>query len=402
MKKLFLLSIAAGLLVTADLQAQTGVTPREGEATVRVTNPNPYALTDAVVVLSIADTTFRSARVTAEGREIPSQFDRFDDGTRELALVVALEAHGRQTLRIVFSEEPPRPEVYPSRAFAQMFLLENRVPVPMEVISAEEDNMYNRLYHHGPAFESELAAYRVYFDRKQTVDPYGKVIERLELAETRFYPTDEQLADRYGDDVLTVGEAIGIGAMKGWDGERATHIRPMARRTARILAKGPVRAIVEMNVEGWQYGDRTIDMSSRYTIYAGHRDAEVRDRFSPNARGMEFSTGVQRIRGGDRMESDGRGWIADWGRWYPVSDTVKFGMQTVGLAISMPERYVVAPAVDPLNYLFVVRPDAAGEIRYRITFAAEKETFGYKTPEAFFNYVRRWDAELPVEIEVLR
>lgn len=402
MKNLLFFLIAGFLSTAGTVQAQPTVVPRNGTATVRVKNPNTYELTDAAIVLSVADSRYRSAKVTADGREIPSQFDLFDDGTRELALTIALPARGKRTLHIAFSENEPDPQAYPARTHAQMFLLENRVPVPMDVITAEEDNMYNRLHHHGPALESELTGYRVYFDRKQTVDPYGKVLPRLELAETRFYPTDEQLAARYGDDVLTAGESIGIGAMKGWDGEQSTHIRPMARRTARILAKGPVRAIVEMNVEGWEYNGQKIDLSSRYTIYAGHRDAMVRDRFSANARGMKFSTGIQNIRGGDRMESDRRGWIADWGRWYPVSDTVKFGKQTVGLGISVPERYVVEPAEDRLNYLYVVTPDANNEIRYRVVFAAEKETFGYKTPEDFFAYIRRWNAEKPVEIRVKR
>jgi hypothetical protein len=401
--KNLLFFLFAGLLAAGSLQAQipTAVTPRGGEATVRVKNPNPYELTDAVVVLSVADARYRSARVTAGGREIPSQFDVFDDGTRELALVIGLKAGQRRRLRIEFSENEPDPAAYPARTFAEMFLLENRVPVPMDEISADQDNMDNRLYHHGPALESEQAAYRVYFDRKQTVDPYGKVVERLELADTRFYPTVEQMAEGYGADVLIAGESVGIGAMKGWDGERSTHIRPMARRTARVLARGPVRAIVEMNVEGWEYNGRHIDMSSRYTIYAGHRDAMVLDRFSPNAAGMEFSTGVQKILGGDRMETDGRGRIADWGRWWPEADTVKYNaMQTVGLGISMPRQYIVAPAVDELNYLYVVTPDANHEIRYRITFGAEKESFGYKTAEEFFAYVRRWHDELPVVVTV--
>ena len=60
-------------------------------------------------------------------------------------------------------------------------------------MSSDSDNMYNRMHHHGVAFESEIMAYRLYFDNKQTVDMYGKKIPRLELEESLWYPTDEQL-----------------------------------------------------------------------------------------------------------------------------------------------------------------------------------------------------------------
>ena len=35
-------------------------------------------------------------------------------------------------------------------------------------------NPYWMLHHHGPAFEYEMVAYRIYFDERQTVDIYGK------------------------------------------------------------------------------------------------------------------------------------------------------------------------------------------------------------------------------------
>lgn len=57
------------------------------------------------------------------------------------------------------------------------------------------------MHHHGPAFESELVAYRLYFDKKQTVDIYGKFNKGFEIKESQFYPTDEQLARGFGDDV---------------------------------------------------------------------------------------------------------------------------------------------------------------------------------------------------------
>lgn len=47
--------------------------------------------------------------------------------------------------------------------------------------AAGTENVYSFVYHHGPAIESELVAYRIYFNEKQTVDPYSKVNKRLEI-----------------------------------------------------------------------------------------------------------------------------------------------------------------------------------------------------------------------------
>ena len=400
MKRLLIsLLLLAG--ITAHAVSQTIVTPRDGAASIMVKNPNDYEVKDAIVVLSVDNARYKSAIVKADKTVIPSQFDIFDDGaTRELAFVIDLAAGQVCELDIRFSENP-QASFYPVRTHAQMFLKENGEIIPKDIIAAPEDNMYNNLHHHGPAIESELTAYRIYFDKKQTVDIYGKVVKRIELATTMWYPTDQQLIDKYGDDVLYVGGSVGLGALKGWDGEKSIHLDPMTGREAKILATGPVRAIMEMTTYGWQYKGQTIDMSSRYTIYAGHRDVCVQNRINgSHVQDLEFSTGITKLRRGDVMETDREGMIANWGRDFPVTDTVKYPMQTVGLGISIPKQYIVKPAVDNVNYLYVVKPDAKGEINYRITFAAEKEEFGYKTPEAFFQYVNTWKEEKPVEVTV--
>ena len=85
------------------------------------------------------------------------------------------------------------------------------------------NNIYNQLHHHGPAFESELVAYRLYFDQKQTVDISRQIQQRFEIETRQFYPNDEQLAKGFGDDVLRVSGSGGLGALKGWNGKKQQH-----------------------------------------------------------------------------------------------------------------------------------------------------------------------------------
>ena len=61
-----------------------------------------------------------------------------------------------------------------------------------------------------------MIALRIYFDKRQTLDLYGKKRKGLEIKDTQFYPDKQQLLDGYGDDILWAGNALGLGALRGW------------------------------------------------------------------------------------------------------------------------------------------------------------------------------------------
>ena len=216
----------------------------------------------------------------------------------EVALVIDLEAKATKQITLTLSEEK-RPNPYPARTFAQMLIRDAKKGKHAQAESLTvpgSANVYNLIYGHGPMMESELVGYRIYFNQKQTLDPYGKFIKRLELASCSFYPSDKQLAEGYGDDVLMVGNSCGIGALKGWDGKQATHMEPIASRTERVVSSGPVRAILEVTVKGWSYQGTTLTLTQRYLLYAGHRDLQI-DVIASTEEQKEitFATGVQHI-----------------------------------------------------------------------------------------------------------
>jgi len=98
-------------------------------------------------------------------------------------------------------------------------------------VSSTQNDRYNALHHHGIAFESALIGYRIYFDNKSTIDVYGKKKQQLELAATGWYPTDDQAAVGYGDDILRVFGSVGVGTVKGWNGKKVVHIEKFDKRT---------------------------------------------------------------------------------------------------------------------------------------------------------------------------
>lgn len=376
--------------------AQNTIT-KQTTQTVTVINTSRVNQNDFPVVMQISNPNIKGITVSEGKKEIPSQCDDLDkNGTLdELAFVTTLKPGQTKVFTIKTSSVKLPDNRYPARVYAELLKKnDDKTISKVTEASSPTGDLYNKLHHHGPAFESELMAYRIYFDQKQTIDLYGKYKKQLEIEESLWYPTDAQLAKGFGDDILKVGGSVGVGTLKGWDGKKAIHIAPVSNRQALVLATGPVRTVVEMNVTDWEYQNRKIDLHSRYILYAGHRDAEVYNTIKKgDSKDLVFCTGVQKMPV-DTMQTDNKNWVAMWGTDFPVNDTIKYKKQTLGLAVHIPSKYVVKAAQDRVNNLFLVKPDAKNQINYRMTVFAEKETFGVKTPAAFFNAVKRWDGNL--------
>ncbi len=378
--------------------------------TIKATNQWNQAKQDEPIVLKLKDLNLdfevKGAIVKEGNTEIPSQLDDLnDDGiNEELAFLIDINKSDSKDYTIdLYDTEQDRN--YTTRVHAQMLVSDKRgkhVPVTSVTIPGTS-NIYNQMHHHGPAIESELTAYRLYFDEKQTVDIYGKFNKGFEVEASGWYPNDEQLAKGFGDDVLRVGGSCGQGALKGWNGNEATHIAPVKTRTARVVAYGPVRAIIEMEVKGWEYQGSSLNMINRYTIYGGHRDAEVEALFGKPLNQQTFATGVQKIKDSDHF-SDGKGLIACWGTDWPVNDTVKYAKETVGLATYIPQKYIVKEVQDKRNYLYTISLPNQDYFKYYINFTSRKETFGYETKEEWFKYLTTWKdiIEHPVSITIIK
>lgn len=388
------------LLSAVSANAQLKLTKLKNSVNIEITNPSKENRIDEPVTIYLPANSYLSATVFDGKKEIASQMDDMDlNGSKdELAFVIDLKPGETKKMNIRFSEKEAPADRYKSRVHAQMFFTDKQsgTITATDVAASPTGDLYNALHHHGPAFESELMAYRLYFDRKQTVDLYGKFTQQLELAESMWYPTDEQLAKGFGDDILRVSGSVGVGTLKGWDGKKAIHIDPVSNREARIIAYGPVRTVVDMNVTDWEYQGEKFDLKSRFTLFAGQREVAVIQQFSSDkVQGLEFVTGVQDILGSEHL-SDHQGMTAIWGTDWPVNDTIKYAKETVGLAVEIPQKYITRELKDRPNYLYGVKPDVNNRIEYRLTVCSAKENWGVKSAKEFFEYVNVWKEKQPV------
>lgn len=391
MKKRLIPLMLAALALGAEAQQQT--------FTVSVSNPLATVRTDQPVVINLAPYgDIRSALVTTNGQEIPCQLDDLDQDETfdELCFLADLEGKETKLYEVTLLSEG-EPRSYPARVYADMLLRNDKVKVKnkhnnfIESITARGDcaDSYHIQHHHGVDFESELNGIRIYFDKRQTLDLYGKFQKRLELEATQFYTSKEQKAEGYGDDVLWVGNTFGLGAFRGWDGQQPTMIDPVRSRTQRIISYGPLRTIVELFDRGWL----GVNMTIRYTQYAGHRDTDVDVYFNKNVSDRLFSTGIINVKGSEEF-SDKKGLRACWGTDYPSSDTINWKRETVGLAVCIPQKYIKSeePA-NKDNYAFVVATDN-NHLNYKVTYTSDNETFGYHSAKEWFESLEEWKQEV--------
>ena len=405
-KLFFLLCLLGG--ASASMMAQ-----QTKAFSVEVKNEWTNEQKDAPVVIDLkavpVDFRVQSAVVKEGNTEIPSQLDDLDGDLKadELAFVIDMPAQGTRKLDILLSAEKSE-KMYESRVYATLLARDAKggKHAPVQSITVPgTTNFYSMVHGHGPMLESELVGYRVYFNEKQTIDPYGKFNKGFELKESQFYPNDDQLARGFGDDVLMVGNSCGVGALKGWNGQKATHVEPIAFRTESVLAYGPVRVIAEVKVKGWEYQGSELTMTHRYTLYAGHRDLLVETFFAEPLKKEVFCTGVQNIMGGETVSySDHTGLVGSWGRYWPVTDTVKYAKETIGLATYIPKKYVIDEVKDKDNFLYTLSAPGEKYFHHYTMFTSRKEKFGYPTADAWFKYMQEWKEQLehPLQVTISR
>lgn len=382
---------------------------------VKLTNPLNVKRSDVPVVVSLRDVQFNvvDAVVKDGDREVSSQIDDLDRNLRndELAFVIDMEAKGKKTLTVELYSDKQAERNYPRRTYGDMIVRDfktkkkNKFPGYIHSLSAPEGvDVFHLLHHHGADFESELVAYRVYFDERQTYDLYGKYNKQLELQTSQFYPDDEQLSAGYGDDVLWAGQTVGLGALRGWDGQKPTMVSPVKSRGQRMVASGPVRTIVELTDEGWQLGGQTFNIRQNVIIYAGHRDCEVQVYQDAPVKEVQFATGVINLN--DKMYSDHKGLVGDWGGNWPngAKDSIAGKPKiVVGLAVNVPEKYVISePANQKDQFLYTLGMKGSDRLTYNMAFTCDKETFGFKDAKEWFAWMKQWKKELdnPVKVTV--
>ena len=176
-------------------------------------------------------------------------------------------------------------------------------------IHSETGDLYQALGHHGPAIENEYLGIRLYFNWKAAVDIYSKTRKGLELRDAAWYPTPEQQNVGWGADYYKVGETVGLGGIRLWDGEKVVPLDPVSGRWARVRKEGCI-SFLEMLSEDVPCADRKVDILVRITVFSGIRNARV-EAFALCDEEVQFVTGVNYHEGQKVVVKDR--YIITWG-----------------------------------------------------------------------------------------
>ena len=347
-----------------------------------VTNPTGDVRAAENVVVKVADlrriasdfkpsavivTTTEAATIEEDARalqttELPSQADDLDGDLKvdELAFQIDLKPKQTRIVTIAYGDPATIARLrsnYPPRTHAKF-----------------------TTRFEGMGWESDITAWRLYFDKRNAIDLYGKRRPGLYLELFGSPEYDYHEESPFGRDIYKIGNALGIGAVGAFVEGKVVKVSDVNDRSWRIVADGPVRSIVELVYKGWKVGDRSVDLTSRMTIWAGERGFEHRIS-STNAEGIRLVTGLPRKPGLSEITKvevrTSSQIVGTWGHQVLMTGataTDSLPDQNLGLIIFLSPPNSQAPPLpaDADNHLVSV-PLNNGEARWYVAAAWDQE-----------------------------
>lgn len=376
--------------------------------TVTVNNPLPQSREAVPVTVPVGKNGKEINSATIKGHpEIAWQLDDLNDDGRadELVFLVDLKPNATETYTIDLSTQPSDKTFTPgTNAYIRLNDKNKKYPKIQAIAfpgDANNREMYSSIYGHGAVLEGLYNAIRVYMDNRQSVDLYAKNTPRLELEETGFYTTREQLENGYGRDILWAGTSVALGSFRGYQNGTPVTIDTVTTRSQRLVTTGPVRSIIEVSDRGWIYNGKPIEMRQRYTVYDRHRDYDVEISLIGTDANAEFCTGVQKLAEDNQGFLTEKGLAGSWGTNTPDKGMADI-KDTLGLGIWVPAANLKGIKEDDVNYLTLLKPDNNGVIRYSFTSGAMRDSASPHSAEAWFSHLRDWEKlkANPVKIHV--
>lgn len=239
------------------------------------------------------------------------------------------------------------------------------------------------LRYEGVAWDTGIAAYRLYLDRRNGLDAFGKRVSTPALGRHGYDNESYHDVSDWGADILHVGESLGIGSPGVWRGGKARRIDGEQGIAARIIDNGPYFARFVVESKGWKpgEGDR-IDVASTYSVLAGSRPTHVSVVASRAVEG--WVTGFIRNPAASAIVSnDGQEWqyLASWGRQSMFNDDM-------GLAVFYRRADAVPSNQDKESHMILFN-GSRPRIDYFLSAVWSRDTQGIDSREKFVAYLER-------------
>jgi unsaturated chondroitin disaccharide hydrolase len=305
-----------------------------------------FAAGNAIVTSSDAATLEQDAH-TLQTMELPSQADDLDgDGKYdELVFQIDLQPNQTRIVTVAYGDQ------------ATVLRIRGHYPKRTDAKFATR--------YEGLGWESEETAWRIYFDKRNAIDLYGKRRAGLYLDLFAAPEYVYHLETPMGRDIFKVDPSLGIGSVAAVIDGKGQPVADVGERKWRVLTVGPVRSIGELEYKSWKAGGRSVDLVSRITQWAGEHGFEHRITVSDPtvftlAAAVPKKSGVDRVEPAANAEVQA---VATWGRQVVVpgtkAGTVELPDENLGIAVLIRKDQSGGVLSDAGNYLISLAPKNA-------------------------------------------
>jgi len=366
-----------------------------------VDNPLPIKRIDEYVVIPVADlkeiapdfspNAFIITQAVGN-EEIPHQLDDMDnDGEGdEIAMIMNMEPNERKQIVIRYAPD--------GRAVNLGYDRRSRAAIHPE--------------YEGIGWESELIAYRIHPDHRNSIGVFGKQEPALSLDKFAASVADNGYnhLEAWGINVLNGGASIGCGGFGLWNRDKLVKPSNMIGRSlpepddrvaryTRIIADGPIRSVVQVIYDNWRVGDQTLKVTATYSIFAGQRWTRSEIKIEGANNPVKIAAGLIKSDAGKLTRDEENGLFYTWG-----TQSHRDKPDDLGMAVIYPIESFDSFHEDDKSgaHLAVLNPGADNEIAYWFLAAWSSGDMGVKKEKEFDDMVssvaRKLRHPLPVTI----
>ena len=280
----------AAILLSVTLSCSNGMSE------ITIANNSDSDRIDETVVLTRSELISRTGEIPGgmfpllvddQNEPVASQYDdtNRDGEWDELAFLVDIPARTTLNLQVRYVAPAELPD-FPRRTNVRFGVKQDSDIVPVIELELAADELpvplLERFQMDGPAWENDKVGFRQYIDGRNGRDLFGKTtgamaLERVGISAEGELVDNYHVLEPWGRDILAVGTSLGIGGVAIMHNGTPVRlgITPDAPRNNvemtryHLISEGPVRSVFVLTYEGWQIGNRTLNLENTVEIRAG-------------------------------------------------------------------------------------------------------------------------------------
>lgn len=306
-------------------------------------NKSGESLYSKAIVIHRADLNVNKEEyilIDHDGEDIPVQFDDLNqDGVwDEVVFLYDFSPNETVDLNLMKVKEEEVPD-YPSRANVHLGVSVQRnnrfksVSVHETPKDYEGQNAPYLYQYEGPVWESELIAFRLHFDSRNSKDIFGKTKARL-YADSVGLGEDYHTLRDLGMEILKVGSSLGAGSLALLKNDSLYRLTETGKQKFELISDGPLRAIFRLTYNGWIIAGKEYNLEENITIRAGSRWYESQVTLTGETESDTLATGIADLHDASKSEKK-----LDEGQIKYLHGKISENNDYIGMGIYVPEQY---------------------------------------------------------------